>query len=678
MHYKLSYLLSNYSDRYVTISQAAEITGLSLAETEKQLNKLTELLAVTPKKKAGRWFIPKVSADTWAYLSVGNKLAAPNYTEDERRALIYLLSFSEFEELSVFHFQDFLAVSKGTILADIKKLRQQLSRCDLRFDYSRKTGFVIAGPEEVIRQEAQNFAARLLQTTNGKIGLFNWLDQQELTFYAQVRDAIVAATKASNLVIVPSRIDEITFFLGFAYLRVTTHPVTKNPQQALLESLTAYEVTQRLAKTLFSQTLNAAEKAYWTSVLMTVYQGEIQDIKLDFLLSCSSEVIHRMENLAAIQFTNFKELLMNLFYHLVPAYFRISNGFYLPNVLIDSIRSEYREIFEFTKEALLPLEKLVQRKLPEEEIGFFTILFGGEISSQKMAQKAAEVKALIVCPNGISSSLILQSELKKMFPTITFNEANSVDQIQSISEDSYDVIFSTVGLESKKPLYVVKPLMSPLEKNRLINRVQEELLIPGFSLPSANEIVDALLPYVQLKEGVTQEKLYKVLNKKMNRSIERKEDNRPMLTELLTPDMIQLTDEKMNWEDAIRFAAKPMLDKKIIEPRYAEAMIDKVKQFGPFIHIGKGIALPHARPEDGVNQIGMSLLKVKEPVLLMDDEKHPIQIFVCLAAVDNEAHLRALASLTRVLSNSQKLDQLLNAETKEEILTILTEGENEE
>ena len=34
-------------------------------------------------------------------------------------------------------------------------------------------------------------------------------------------------------------------------------------------------------------------------------------------------------------------------------------------------------------------------------------------------------------------------------------------------------------------------------------------------------------------------------------------------------------------------------------------MIERVEQYGAFIHIGDHIALPHARPEDGVNEVGM-------------------------------------------------------------------------
>ncbi|MFZ4355876.1 transcription antiterminator BglG, partial [Enterococcus gallinarum] len=91
---------------------------------------------------------------------------------------------------------------------------------------------------------------------------------------------------------------------------------------------------------------------------------------------------------------------------------------------------------------------LTKRSIPSEEIGFFTILFGGEIFGQKNEQRQEKLKALIVCPSGISSSLILQSELRRLFPMIEFKETNAVREIENVSEKSYDIIFSTVPIET--------------------------------------------------------------------------------------------------------------------------------------------------------------------------------------------------------------------------------------
>lgn len=675
MNYKMSYLLSNNFNCYVTLKDAAQQTGLSVNELATQLAELHLTIEPNVDTEDQRVFIPAIATERWTRKLVNETQDYFVYSEEQRQALIYLLSYSAFEELSLFHFQDFLEISKGTAIADVKKLRNYLTTQKIELLYSRKNGFVLAGDELEIRRIAQNFVALLVQDASGKFGLFYWLNQQDLTLYARIRDVIQEQTSALGLTIVPSRIDEVSFLIGLSYKRIKEKRLTDMIALDVLQSLTVYQASKNFFQILFNGS-NPCELGYMTIVLMTIVQGEIRDLQLDFLLNCSAEIIHRMENYSAIQFSDFRELLMNLFYHLVPAYFRIRFGFYLPNVLIENIQMDYPEIFDFTKQALYPLEKVVGQKIPIEEVGFFSILFGGAITNQKAEAAEKEVRALIVCPSGISSSLILQTELKKIFSTIRFQEAGSVDQLQSVSEENYDVVFSTIPLNSKKRVYLVKPLMSPLEKNQLINQVQEELLVPGFSMPSAEEILKALGPYVELKNGVTKEKLYKVLNKKMNRLIEQKEDNRPMLTELITPEMIQISDEITDWETAIRLAAQPMVDSQKIEGRYSEAMIEKVKQYGPFIHIGKGIALPHARPEDGVKKLGMSLLKVEKPVLLLDDEKHAIQLFVCLAAVDNEAHLRALSSLTKLLSNRENLEALLAAATKEEITAILARGEN--
>ena len=53
---------------------------------------------------------------------------------------------------------------------------------------------------------------------------------------------------------------------------------------------------------------------------------------------------------------------------------------------------------------------------------------------------------MIVCPSGISSSLILKSELQQLFPMIFFTETNSADRLHEVDETSYDIIFSTVPL----------------------------------------------------------------------------------------------------------------------------------------------------------------------------------------------------------------------------------------
>ena len=51
-----------------------------------------------------------------------------------------------------------------------------------------------------------------------------------------------------------------------------------------------------------------------------------------------------------------------------------------------------------------------------------------------------------------------------------------------------------------------------------------------------------------------------------------------------------------------------MVKNGTIEERYIDGMIETVKNLGPYIVIAPGVALPHARPEDGVIEPSMSLV----------------------------------------------------------------------
>lgn len=680
--YRLSYIIAGPKEKHL-FNQAAEMTEMKKTELLLAIEKVNQVaselyeteLLITDREIE----VPKVISQHWINIFFNQRREDLVFLEEERQAMIFLLAFAQFEELSVYYFQEFLFVSKNTILKDLKKLRALLSERNVTLEYSRKVGFFLDGSEASIRGAAFHLLGVLVASPNGKRLLYEGLSLKSPNLYTDVRSTFSRTIEEFDLLFVPSRFDEMVYFTSYVICRTEYHEMAfSKVDQQLLEPLIAHKASDRFLEEFPKIKNKRMESYYFTIMFMTVLQGEIQDRSLEFLLQCASEIIHEIERLSAIEFKNYRKLLLDLFHHLVPAYFRIKFDFKLSNVLIDEIKVQYKEIFELTKLALFPLKKLVQKDIPDEEIGYFTILFGGEISNQRQKKRNAQLKALILCPSGISSSLIMKSELQELFPQIDFSETSSVETFNNPNLDSeFDLIFSSVPVKTEKKLYVINPIMSQLEKNALMRRVQEDFLFPKVLIPSVNEILDILIPHIDLKSGITKEKLYRIVQKKMNKEMKRREDDRPMLSELLTPDMIQLTDRTMGWEEAIDAAAEPLKKKDKIESTYVEAMINKVKDYGPFIHIGRGVALPHARPEDGVNELGMSLLKVEKPVLLSDDENHPIQIFICLAAIDNEMHLKALASLTRILSNKEKLNTLLEATTKEEILEIMTEGEDE-
>jgi mannitol operon transcriptional antiterminator len=144
-----------------------------------------------------------------------------------------------------------------------------------------------------------------------------------------------------------------------------------------------------------------------------------------------------------------------------------------------------------------------------------------------------------------------------------------------------------------------------------------------------------------------------------------------MLKDLLTKHHIQFVEEVGDWKEAIVLAAKPLLDGGYITNEYIQAMIDNVMTLGPYIVIAPGVALPHARPDQGVKKIGMSFLKIKNGCLFSEKEEHRVYVLIVLAAIDNETHLKALSQLTKLLSDKENMRVLFSTNSVEEVLTLI-------
>ena len=89
-----------------------------------------------------------------------------------------------------------------------------------------------------------------------------------------------------------------------------------------------------------------------------------------------------------------------------------------------------------------------------------------------MKDQSKVFKALIVCPNGISSSLMLENQLKSLFPEFQWTSSLSSYDFQHLDEAEYDLVFSTVLLKTTKPLYMIRPIMSEMEKKELVQSVK--------------------------------------------------------------------------------------------------------------------------------------------------------------------------------------------------------------
>lgn len=138
----------------------------------------------------------------------------------------------------------------------------------------------------------------------------------------------------------------------------------------------------------------------------------------------------------------------------------------------------------------------------------------------------------------------------------------------------------------------------------------------------------------------------------------------------LTEELITFEKGFSSWEEAIVASSKGLLEQGYIKQSYVDAMIDSVKEYGPYIVIAPNIAMPHARPEAGSNKVGFSIMLCEDQVGFSEAPEHQARLFVTLSCVSADTHLQMLQALVGILGDDEKFTQILNSKTKAEILNI--------
>lgn len=143
------------------------------------------------------------------------------------------------------------------------------------------------------------------------------------------------------------------------------------------------------------------------------------------------------------------------------------------------------------------------------------------------------------------------------------------------------------------------------------------------------------------------------------------------LKKMISQSTTALNVDVKNWEEAVCYAGNLLYKAGFVEERYVQAMIDMVKELGPYAVIVPGVALPHARPEDGAKVPCMSLVTLKTPVEFGNSANDPVKLVVAFATIDHDAHIVALSALAKILGDNDKLEKLKNAREYKTVAEVL-------
>ena len=135
---------------------------------------------------------------------------------------------------------------------------------------------------------------------------------------------------------------------------------------------------------------------------------------------------------------------------------------------------------------------------------------------------------------------------------------------------------------------------------------------------------------------------------------------------------IRLQAEAETWQDAVKIGVDMLVEAGVVEPRYYQAILDGVKQFGPYFVIAPGLAMPHGRPEEGVLKTGFALVTLKAPLVFNHEDNDPVDILITLAAVDANAHQEVgIMQVVNLFDDEANFDRLRACTTAQQVLDLI-------
>ena len=346
------------------------------------------------------------------------------------------------------------------------------------------------------------------------------------------------------------------------------------------------------------------------------------------------------------------------------------------NSVVTEVLERYPKIQEAVQNNVSVLEEYIGRKLNEVEISYIVVHICAAMERNKNSTERYSV--ILVCNGGIGTSQLLLARLKKYF---NFDVADIIPahDLKNADINEADVILSTVALDTDMEYIQVDPLLNDEDcinvgkklsrlkgSHKAISRPKVKEKPEAVHMKRIKEILAADTPPEQMVFQIEE-----VVNEFCH-----KEVSMPLLA-MLPSEAVRLNVSCESWQEAVRQSAQYLLRNGCIEERYISSMIENVEKNGPYILVAPGFALPHEALNAGAKKVGMSLIRLAEPVVFGKPEFDPVEWVCCLRAINKETHLKAMFHLVNLFHNQKFRDEIRDAGSGEEVYNAVKRYEYE-
>lgn len=576
------------------------------------------------------------------------------FSPEERIKIIICYVIYAQKAIYMEQFTDCFAVSRNTIFADLKEVTKKLKKYDLKLDYQPKQGYIILG--DPVRVRALFILYFNEMETLFKSGVIRFFNQKQIQDYYHTLKKIEQTLEISY---VDGVLYSIAALVPLLYQHCTAIRFTDLKQTEIVKTQ-EYALVQK-----YFSDLEPEEQIYLSLHLLGSRVNLVPDEYFEsdsktYVYDLTKSLVSEFEKVACVTFDKREELERALFVHLNTSLYRYRYGIQIGNNLGDDVMNEYPDMFAITKIAVKRLEKQIELPIPDSEVAYLTLHFGGFLKIP--SEENEHLRILIVCVNGISTGNMIKREVHKLLP---FAEIVGVVAAVHLinAQNICDLIISTVKINSIVPSITVHPVLTELDRRSILNH---RLVAPRNVEIQKERLFQIVKKYVNPADYPNLLKdLTVYIQRDMQHDVLGEEEEYNLLS-ILDESRICIFPDRCSWQNSVRIAGRCLLDNRSIEPKYLDTMITQLQYYGPYMFLTENVLLAHAKPEDGVNCLDVSMALFRESVWFSDSKK--AKIIWVLAAEDQEKHLKILQDILTLTGDSKFLSDIENAKSSTDIL----------
>ena len=580
--------------------------------------------------------------DTFAY----------KMSSEERKDLGAALLIDSDKYLTLNEIAELFSVSRATILNDLDGIKSRIADAGLQVESKPSRGLRVNGRESTKRVFLRSFISRAVPVVE------QWLSMPE---HSSVKLYAITIKKILNELCHTHGINlmDDPFQLAVNHLCICVErDIRGDFLEGLSEDIEAPvtefdQETIALVGQYCKVSMGENEERFFAALRYSLrFHGgarfSIDDMQVQKL---SRTFIRKISKDIGIDLNDDYDLFEYLSNHL-ESMFSTEPSHFPETPSVSEVINDQPDIFHAVERNISPLEDYADREISHVERMYIAHHICAALERRK--NRGVRPRVVVVCNGGIGTSQLLAEELRGHFDIEVIKVVPAHD-VPYLGSYNADLVISTVPVENCPVDHIVIKL--PLREHEYglihekLSALESKMLSTGEELDTVNAkgLLNRIEPIIVKHAGNDQALLgeIRVEVRRYFREAQHLETQviAPYLHQLLPASHISLDIECSDWQDAIRKSAEKLLDLGYIEERYIDAMIQGVKEYGPYSVLAPGFAMPHASPDGGTIKMGMSLIRLREPVLFGSEANDPIEFVCTLSAVDSRTHLKALANL---------------------------------